>query len=96
MKKVFLLLSLCFILFSCSEKVVYVPKPALTDTTDLKVQFKAYEWAIIMNTIAYQTKQLSILKDTAEKKKAMDTVAMALNTITKRITDTTVNQIFKQ
>jgi hypothetical protein len=96
MKKTIFILAAIILFAACKEKIVYVTKPTLNDSTVLKAEMKLVEWKAAFNTIQQKSVAMYYLKDTTEKKKAFDTIMMAINYIDKNIGDSNRNQIFKK
>lgn len=96
LKKNFIILMAIILFAACETKVVYLTKPTLNDTTVLKAEMKFSEWRDVYATIQNKSVALYYLKDTAEKRKAYDTIMMALSHIDRNISDSNRNQIFKK
>lgn len=96
MKKAKILAATLILFASCKERIVYVQKPVLNDTTVLKAELKVSEWKAVFNTIQAKSVALYNLKDTAEKRKSIDTIFMAINFVDKNLGDTNRNPILKK
>lgn len=98
MKKIIFILSAIILFAACEpkEKIVYVTKPTVTDTTVLKAELKVKEWNLVFGTINQKATRMYYSVDTTEKRKSFDTIMMAINYINANLADSNRNPIFKK
>lgn len=100
MKKYSLLTVLLLSIFtfnSCKDRVVYVNKPTVNDSTVLIAKMKVSQWNEVIYTIIGQAKKLQTQKlDSIKAIKSTDTLQSAINYLVKNIQDSTINDIYKK
>lgn len=77
---------------SGKRDTVYLAKPKINDSTVLKAHLEVRMWAAVFQTISRQAQKIGTPLDTAQVRKAKDSIYMSINTLSKAINDSAVNK----
>lgn len=79
--------------YSLPKRVEYLARPVITDTTVLTAKIKIGE---LQQLYGILVRQAAYGKDTAERRRAIDSTLFAIKFIDSKFSDTTLNPVFKK